>query len=103
MGLLSPWLLSWIWSWIRIWKEGSRCCPWILSSWIWWIWPWIWIWIPWLSSIYLLVSQNFVAFIGICWNLLPRNTDLYLKKKKKKNSAFVPPLKKKKKKKKKKK
>merc|ERR1719184_490993 len=41
---------------------------------------WIWLWIPWLSSIYLLVSQNFVAFIGICWNLLSRNTDLYLKR-----------------------
>merc|ERR1712105_551002 len=40
----------------------------------------IWLWIPWLSSIYLLVSQNFVAFIGICWNLLSRNTDLYLKR-----------------------
>merc|ERR1712212_976031 len=33
-----------------------------------------------VSSIYLLVSQKFVAFIGICWNLLSRNTDLYLKK-----------------------
>merc|ERR1711970_1273927 len=45
--------------------------PRLLSSWLW---SWIWLWIPWLSSIYLLVSQNFVAFIGICWNLLSRNT-----------------------------
>merc|ERR1712105_586488 len=60
---------------IWIWKEGSR--PRLLSSWLW---SWIWLWIPWLSSIYLLVSQNFVAFIGICWNLLSRNTDLYLKR-----------------------
>merc|ERR1719260_661316 len=51
--------------------------PRLLSSWLW---SWIWLWIPWLSSIYLLVSQNFVAFIGICWNLLSRNTDLYLKR-----------------------
>merc|ERR1711874_722980 len=49
--------------WIWIWKEGSR--PRLLSS-------WIWLWIPWLSSIYLLVSQNCIAFIGICWNLLSR-------------------------------
>merc|ERR1719260_571724 len=79
--LMLPWLLSswlwiwWIWPWIWIWKEGSR--PRLLSSWLW---SWIWLWIPWLSSIYLLVSQNFVAFIGICWNLLSRNTDLYLKR-----------------------
>merc|ERR1712037_849172 len=65
----------WIWPWIWIWKEGSR--PRLLSSWLW---SWIWLWIPWLSSIYLLVSQNFVSFIGICWNLLSRNTDLYLKR-----------------------
>merc|ERR1719153_942989 len=45
--------------------------PRLLSSWLW---SWIWLWIPWLNSIYLLVSQNFVAFIGICWNLLSRNT-----------------------------
>merc|ERR1719425_56959 len=77
-------LLWWIW-WIRplwIWKEGGH--PWVFSSWLWWIWSWIWswlwLWIPWISSIYLLVSQKFVAFIGICWNLLSRNTDLYLKK-----------------------
>merc|ERR1712105_36034 len=56
---------------------GKRSRPRLLSSWLW---SWIWLWIPWLSSIYLLVSQNFVAFIGICWNLLSRNTDLYLKR-----------------------
>merc|ERR1712212_1416828 len=87
--LMLPLVSSWLWTllwwirWIRplwIWKEGGQ--PRILSSWIWWIWSWIWswLWILWLSSIYLLVSQKFVAFIGICWNLLSRNTDLYLKK-----------------------
>merc|ERR1711964_313580 len=78
LAIISWLRIWWIWSWIWIWKEGSH--PRLLSSWLWWIWSWIWLWIPWLSSIYLLVSQNFVAFIGICWNLLSRNTDLYLKR-----------------------
>merc|ERR1711887_367059 len=57
---------------------------------------------------YLFISfPKLVAFIGICWNLLSRNTDLYLKKikihswKKKKKKKKIHFWKKKKKKKKK--